>query len=163
MGKNKEEELKAEESDQKHSSLTMLYSGIGALFLMVLGAAFMPHGLDTPISVLEALAKGTLLFVTGAGLAYASSYIPAILRKHGIKRAPRAILKDIKRVDVKYKKGVITIQIEDKKQGKSEAPLSEAKANELKDAYSNSEVKNQDNNHPSNTAKEDKRIRTSQP
>ncbi len=55
-----------------------------------------------------------------------------------------------------------SIRFTDKKQDKPKNPLSEAKANELKKAYANDAAKNQDNKQPSNEAKQNKRIRTSQ-
>ncbi len=179
MDKNKEEEVKA---TQKMAGGDLGFGiGAGVFFTALLAALIIPTAIKSSGAVTAplwhtALWQVPLLFASCLVALTAVAYLFNTLEDKGIMRTPAAIIKDIKSVfrrtpsesKQKGEKAEIidvnpnSIQFTDKKQDKPKNPLSEAKANELKKAYTNDAAKNQDNKQPSNEAKQNKRIRTSQ-
>ncbi len=158
MDKNKEEELKATQ-EMAGGAFGSFSIGAGVFFTVLLGALILKY----PGVTWTGVGQGVLLLASGFTLSAGILYL--ISDKKDIKSVFRRTSKESKRkgekteiIDVNPN----SIHLTDKKQAEPNAPLNEAKAKELEEGYTNAEAKNQDNKQPSNTAKEDKRIRTSQ-
>ncbi len=174
MDKNKEEELKATQ-EMAGGGFDSFYIVMGAFFTVILGALILKH----PSVTWTGVGQGVLVMASCFVAANAFFYLLDTLYDNGFLRTPAAIIKDIKSVfrrtskesNQKGEKTEIidvnpnSIHLTDKKQAEAEAkaPLSETKPDALEEVYANAVAKNQDNKQPSNTAKEDKTIRTCQP
>ncbi len=176
MDKNKEEELKATQ-EMAGGGFGSFYIGAGVFFTMLLATLILKY----PGVTWTGVGQGALLLASGFALSASTLYLAGTISDNGILRTPAAIIKDIKSVfrrtskesNQKAEKTEIidvnpnSIHLTDKKQAEAEAeakaPLSETKPDALEEAYANAVAKNQDNKQPSNTSKEDKTIRTSQP